>query len=121
MKSKHFFLASLVTISSVAFASGNSAPDVRKAVALGCQSEGLGYFNLLNLDGDATYVANRTNPIVITAKTKRSISFKLVNSKDLKYSLVFSKVVQHDEGQGLAGVFVNGDVETSIECNVYTK
>lgn len=126
MKLKILLLAGLTTLSASAFAGRNSTPDLRNAVALSCKSAGLGYFNLINLDGDAAYVSSRKNPIVITKQTDDTLGFKYRDQSGYKFKLVFSKVVNHEDVsqksyQTLAGVFVNGDIETEIECNVHAE
>lgn len=95
--------------------------DLRQATSISCQSEGLGSFYLANLDSKPVIVSATTKNIKITTLSKNSIGFSYRDFKGYNFKLVFNKVVPHEDGSGhiykkLSGVFVNGDIESAVEC-----
>lgn len=83
MKLKILLLAGLTTLSASAFAGRNSTPDLRNAVALSCKSAGLGYFNLINLDGDAAYVSSRKTPSLSLSRLMTLLVLSIVINQDI--------------------------------------
>jgi|GEM_PF-1270201 len=95
--------------------------DLRTATTISCQSEGLGSFHLANLQSKAVIIAATSKNIKITERTKNSIGFTYKDFKGYNFKMVFDKIVQHEDGSGnlyikLSGAFVNGDIESPIEC-----
>lgn len=110
----------------VGSAKAYSGEDLRTVDALDCQSQGLGYFSLIHLKGDAQFRRSQLNPITITDISKKSISIRFKESHAIKYTLTFNKTELHEDGsrfayQVLVGNLINGDNESPIECSVITK
>ena len=114
-----------LTLSAATTYAKSTSLDLRKADALSCKSNGLGYFNLKNLKGEATLVSSRATPIVITATTKSSLSFSYRDHEGYDFKLNLNKVVKHQDVDNRIYSKLSGELLSSnsidpsfVECEV---
>lgn len=113
-------LAFFCLMISSAFAT-SSKLDLTKAENIMCRSNALGNFYLANLKSNPHYFASTKKAIVVEKTTKSTLTFRYRDYEGYRFKLVLKSSVEHEDVDGsryvaFRGNFVNGDIESSIEC-----
>lgn len=118
---KIWFLAITIFLSTVqVFASEGSKLDLSKTNNLMCRSHAIGNFYLTNLNSkNALYFRNSKLAITVEKRTKKTLTFSYRDHEGYRFTLKLNRTVEHEEKEYVhEGVFINGDIESPIECIV---
>ncbi|MCM2349645.1 MAG: hypothetical protein NDI69_06460 [Bacteriovoracaceae bacterium] len=116
---KIWFLAVTLFLSSVqVFASAGSTIDLSKINNLMCRSRAIGGFYLAGLNSkNPLYFGQSKSVITVEKRTKNTLTFKYRDHEGYRFTVKLNKTVEHDEKESVhEGVFINGDIESPIEC-----
>lgn len=116
---KIWLIAVTLCLASVqVFASAGSTIDLSKIDNLMCRSRAIGGFYLAGLNSKNPLYFGKSKVVInVEKRTKKTLTFSYRDHEGYRFTIKLNKTVEHDEKEyAHEGVFINGDIESPIEC-----